>query len=297
VHILTKIFVVLVAVLAIGLVPLVVVNVTNQSTYRSKFLDTDASLRTVRQQLDSERLAHQGEVTSLNGSLEAIRSQAGDLEVAAQSAQAHAQQLQSELQLARSMSEGQSATTRTLAKSLQTNSDLNTVLVDDLRMLRMRALTAERQKVELDEALRDISTQLQVAVAARRALEEELQRLTDDQQLSSARISEYVARYGALEEDAPLGLDDGIAPDQNLVATVIDVERGGERTLVEIDAGTRDGVHEGWVMTIGQDGTFIGKLRIIDVDINRAVGVLTLESEGRGLAVRGDRAYAVAGQG
>ena len=78
--------------------------------------------------------------------------------------------------------------------------------------------------------------------------------------------------------------------------TVLDVSRGADRVLVEVDAGSRDGVQEGWILTIGNEGTFIGKLRIIEVDINRSTGILSLENASRGKIEIGHRAYALMGQ-
>ena len=74
------------------------------------------------------------------------------------------------------------------------------------------------------------------------------------------------------------------------------MSRGDDRVLVEIDAGSRDGVQAGWILTIGDAGTFIGKLRIIDVDINRSTGILSLEHAERGTVQIGHRAYALMGQ-
>jgi len=73
---------------------------------------------------------------------------------------------------------------------------------------------------------------------------------------------------------------------------VIGVRRFGGKTLVEIDAGSRDGVKKGWVMQIGNGGSFIGNLRIDSVDINRATGEISLEDSSRGLVEVGQRATA-----
>ena len=78
---------------------------------------------------------------------------------------------------------------------------------------------------------------------------------------------------------------------------MLDVNRVNDRTMIEIDAGSREGVQEGWLLTVGNGGTFIGRLRIIDVDLNRSTGILSLEQESRGLAKPGHKAYAMAGQG
>ena len=66
--------------------------------------------------------------------------------------------------------------------------------------------------------------------------------------------------------------------------------------LVEINAGARDGVQEGWIMTVGQDGTFLGRLQVVQVDINRSIGKVTLEDATHGLVVPGSSVYAVKGR-
>jgi hypothetical protein len=67
--------------------------------------------------------------------------------------------------------------------------------------------------------------------------------------------------------------------------------------LAEINAGSRDGLKAGWVLTIGDGGTFIGNLRVTEVDVNRAVGVVELEdASNRGEVRVGQRAVARAGE-
>jgi hypothetical protein len=67
--------------------------------------------------------------------------------------------------------------------------------------------------------------------------------------------------------------------------------------LAEIDAGSKDGVKLQWMMTIGNGGNFIANLRIINVDINRSTGIVTLEDAKKGrVAQVGHTAHALAGQ-
>ena len=296
VHVLTKIFIVLVTLLAIALVPLVVVYATNENTFRTRFLEADNAARLANQQAAAALQSFQAREAQLQETINDYSRGLSDCERAIAECEAEKGSISGRLLTAQSEATAAQRTYQTLAKSLETNSDLNTTLVEDVRRLRSRALIAERQKVELDEALRDVQSQLQVAVAARRALQEELQRLKDEHHASLSHIDEYVARYGSLDLVADHG-DRGLAPDRDLDATIVDISRKPDRTLVEIDAGSRDGVRPGWIMTVGDEGNFIGKLQIIEVDINRSTGVLSLEDAGRGLAEIGDRAYSLSGQG
>jgi vacuolar-type H+-ATPase subunit I/STV1 len=288
-------FVVLVSLLAIFMVPLVVVSTMNQEHWRQDALDMQTQVSAAQAQHRTGQQTFLAREAQLNEQL-AKYSQMQQAQVAELEACRIARdEAETRLITAESRIVSLDGVQRTLSQGVKTAEELNRKLVTDLETLRERALTAERRRVELDERLAELDSQLQVAEAVQRALREENTQYKRDQRSLEAAIGEYTARYGSISGDV-LTADEGIAPDRNIEATVLDVARSSERTLVEIDAGSRDGVQDGWVMTIGNGGTFIGRLRIIQVDLNRATGVLTLENGSRGLAKSGHRAYALAGQ-
>jgi vacuolar-type H+-ATPase subunit I/STV1 len=288
-------FVVLVSLLAIFMVPLVVVSTMNQEHWRQDALDMQTQVSAAQSQHRTGQQTFLAREAQLNEQL-AKYSQMQQAQVAELEACRIARdEAETRLITAESRIVSLDGVQRTLSQGVKTAEELNRKLVTDLETLRERALTAERRRVELDERLAELDSQLQVAEAVQRALREENTQYKRDQRSLEAAIGEYTARYGSIAGDV-LAADEGIAPDRNIEATVLDVARSSERTLVEIDAGSRDGVQDGWVMTVGNGGTFIGRLRIIQVDLNRATGVLTLENGSRGLAKSGHRAYALAGQ-
>jgi cell shape-determining protein MreC len=114
-----------------------------------------------------------------------------------------------------------------------------------------------------------------------------------------ADVQRYAALHGSAAPRAGATSDASlpVVADRSLSATVIDVKREPDATLAEINVGSRDGVKEGWVMTIADGSNFVGNLRIVQVDVNRAVGVVELEdSESRGEVKSGQRAIARKGQ-
>lgn len=294
-HILTKLFVVLVSLLAVFMVPLVVVSTMNQEHWRQDALDMQTQVSAAQAQQRTGQQTFLAREAQLNEQLAKYaamqQAQVAELEAC----RITRDEAETRLITAESRIVSLDGVQRTLAQGVKTAEELSRKLVTDLEVLRERALTAERRRVELDERLAELDSQVQVAEAVQRALREENTQYKRDQRSLEAAIGEYTARYGSIAGDV-LAADEGIAPDRNIEATVLDVARSSERTLVEIDAGSRDGVQDGWVMTIGNGGTFIGRLRIIQVDLNRATGVLTLENGSRGLAKSGHRAYALAGQ-
>ena len=66
--------------------------------------------------------------------------------------------------------------------------------------------------------------------------------------------------------------------------------------LASIDAGERDGVQPGWVLTISDGTNYIANLRVIEVDVNRAVGLVELEDPSAGRVVAAGQT-AIARQG
>ncbi|MFM7051618.1 MAG: hypothetical protein ACKOYN_05735, partial [Planctomycetota bacterium] len=133
----------------------------------------------------------------------------------------------------------------------------------------------------------------------RRALQEEIQRLSEEKDRAVATVAEYVARLGEMPTARAGAVGDAarMVADRDLAGTVINVRRSESGVLAEINLGSRDGVKKGWTMIIGDGSTFIGNLRITEVDVNRSVGIVELEdAAGRGEAKAGQRVVARSGE-
>ncbi|MHC4218991.1 MAG: hypothetical protein ACYSU7_11110, partial [Planctomycetota bacterium] len=271
-HVLTKIFIVLVSMLAVLLVPLVVVYAQNEDSFKAKFQSASDLAAAANQNLAAEALTHADEQARLALQIRELTSENKILARDRDSALTDARRVGSELTEARSQQSEIRADLARLASAATAGQDLIESLLSEVRTMRSEALAAERRSVELDEALRDITGQLESAVAARRAVQEELQQLREEHARSMEQVAVYVEKFGRLDLD--------VRPPPQMVdldATVVTVRRGAEQTLAEINAGSRDGVREGWIMTIGRSGSFLGNLRIIAVDINNATGIVELE--------------------
>jgi hypothetical protein len=294
VHVLTKIFIVLVSLLAVLLVPLVVVYAHNEDSFKAKYEASAALAAAANQNLETEGITHAEERARLELQVRELTGQNKTMARERESALTDVRRLDGELAEARSQQAEIRADLATISSAVSAGQDLIESLLSEVRTMRSEALAAERRSVELDEALRDITGQLESAVAARRAVQEELQQLREEHARALERVAVYVEKYGRVElEGGPL--PPAITVD--LDATVVSVRRGAEQTLAEINAGSRDGVQEGWIMTIGRSGNFLGNLRIIAVDINNATGIIELEDpNGRGKVEAGDRVYARRGR-
>lgn len=288
-HVLTKIFIVLVSLLSILLVPLVVVYAHNEDSFKSKYEAASAQAAAANQNFQNAQLSHAQRETDLDLQIRELMSENEQLARQRESAAADIRRLQIDLAESRSQQAGIRADINTISSAVATGQDLIDSLMTEVRTMRTDAASAERRAVELDEALRDMQGQLDSAVAARRAMQEELQQIKEEHAQALQTVAVYVEKFGRLDVEVAAST----TPTVDLDATVVSVRRGSEQTYAEINAGSRDGVQEGWVMMIGRAGNFLGNLRIIAVDINHATGVVELEdANGRGQVEAGDRVYA-----
>ena len=71
-HLLTKIFVVLVSLLAVMLVPLVVVYASNEDSFRAKYQRADLERAGAREELNAEKLRYSAETQRLQGEIDKL---------------------------------------------------------------------------------------------------------------------------------------------------------------------------------------------------------------------------------
>ena len=298
-HILTKILVVLVALLACAIAPLAAVSSTNQAEYKKQAVDAQASLKAKEAEVGVANDAY-------NASVAALQAKASDLEArlrAATMESAKEQEMRADKERDLERVRIEIADLQGQLRAFSSNDTLQTQLIDSLRQdiegARTQYLAAEKARVELQDSLARMQGDLDSETAAKRQLQEQLQKVSDDKERAMADVQRYAALHGSAAPRAGVTADAGlpVVADRSLSATLVDVKREPDATLAEINAGSRDGVKEGWVMTIADGSNFIGNRRIVQVDVNRAVGVVELEdAAGRGEVKSGQRAIARKGE-
>ena len=293
-HILTKIFIVLVTLLAVAMVPLVATYTTNENSYRAKFRAADDQQRVAmiragdaETALFAQRVQMQNEIDSRDAIVGTLRSEQASSRSSRESQQAQLGRLESQLTQS-------NANLQALSSASEVNSELKERFVTENYKLRDNIIDAERMIMEMEDLLEDTRLEQQGALRAERKAQEERHDMEEQLDNMRVRLTAYEAKYGEL--DTIITVDLGIAPDRTVSSTVLTVSRTNDDVLVEINAGSRDGVQKGWIMTVGQDGTFLGRLQVEQVDINRSIGRVTLEDPSRGLVVPGSSVYAVKGR-
>ena len=170
-HVLTKIFIVLLSLLSVLLVPLVVVFAHNEDSYKEKYQSASVQAAAANQNFHYGQLAHAQREADLDLQIRDLMSENGALAQQRESSAADLRRLQIDLAESRSQQSGIRADINTISSAVATGQDLIDSLLTEVRTIRSEAVSAERRAVELDEALRDMSGQLDSAVAARRAMQ------------------------------------------------------------------------------------------------------------------------------
>ena len=298
-HILTKILVVVVSLLVAALVPLAAVSSTNQAVFKKQAADAQAAMKT----RDAESAVAKD---AYNASLAALQAKSASLEAQLRAATMERDkevQIRADKEREAERARLEVADLKGQLNAASANDTLQTKLIDamrqDIESARTQYLAAEKARMELQDSLARMQGDLDSESAARRQLQEQLQRVSDEKERALADVQRYAALHGSASPRAGATSDAGlpVVADRSLSATVIDVKREPDAILAEINAGSRDGVKEGWVMTIADGSNFVGNLRIVQVDVNRAVGVVELEDvEARGEVKSGHRAIARKGE-
>jgi hypothetical protein len=282
-----------------ALVPLAAVSSTNQGVFKKQATDAQAALKARESEGAVARDAY-------NASLAALQAKAAGLESQLRAA---TMERDKEMQMRADKERDVEAMRLKLAdlegkvEEFSANDGLHINLIramrDDIQKSRENFLAAEKARVELQDSIARLQGDLDSEEATRRQLEEQLQRVTEEKERAMADVQRYAALHGSMAPRAGATGDAAlpVVADRSLSATIIDVKREPDATLAEINAGSRDGVKEGWVMTIADGSNFVGNLRIVQVDVNRSVGVVELEDAAtRGEAKAGHRAIARKGE-
>ena len=293
-HILTKIFIVLVALLAVAMVPLVATYTTNENSYKAMYrsandqqLLAQSRASEAEQALISQQLQMQQDIDAREATIGTLRSNQS-------STRASIESLNDQIRVLSTQLDQSNANLQALSSASQVNSELKERFVKENYDLREKIIKSNRQVMEMEDTLEQVQYEAEEAERVKRKANEERRLMEVQYAALSEKYDAFVAKHGEL--DVVAVVENGIAPTKTLTGTVLQVSRSDSNVLVEINLGSREGVQDGWVMTVGENGTFLGRLLIHDVDINRSVGKITLEDASRGEVVVGSKVYSVKGR-
>jgi hypothetical protein len=274
VHVLTKIFIVLVALLAVMLVPLVVVYAKNENNYKSRYERAEQLRAAAEAAADRAMISQNTEVGRRENTINSLRDEIAGLLRQVTEKNAQMARLESDLATSRQTLAQISGSISSIDSRLDAGQSLIEALVTEAGDMRERALAAERVNSQLETELREQGRNLEVAESAMRQLQVEVQRLGEANARQLETIGRYVQAHGPLGDGVRAGVVGAPRIDRYVNTRVIDVRTENGVVYAEIEAGQRDGIKEGWELTLGDgEGGYLGRLRVVRVDLNRATGV------------------------
>ncbi len=285
-HILTKVFVVLVSLLAIALVPLAAVQASNQAVLRQQIKDKDVQVSAARNELDTERALRAKsendtalQIKDLDSEKNRLQSDLAQNGLRVRSLEADI--AQSKIRLA--------SLEQTIAVTMDVDrakTELTKTLSEELDKQRTLLTDCEGIRIAIEQKLGKTDSDLRVAQEALGDLKEQIASLSSEKVKSDQVVQSFTAKFGPADSDSGSSTAAAPIPDRNVSASIVNVRRTDNQVYAEIDAGSRDGVKVGWTMTIGDGSRFIGKLKITSVDVNKSVGTVELEDVAARGAVR-----------
>ncbi len=266
-HILTKIFVVLVALLAVATVPFVIVQGANEATFRTQSNENKDAAEAARTDLNAARTAAARVEADLQAQVAQAEANRANIEADLATTAMELSQAAQDAERLRAQIAQLEATGAVLAETERAQHAMIEALHGEIGSLRDRAVGAEQQLVEIQTALDVKSSDFEAAISAQMVLQEELerQRMESEKALASA----LAGAASASPEDEPVGVE----PNKDVEARITQLFRtAAGKTIVQIDQGSRAGVAVGWVMGISEGNTYVGDLLIKSVNANDAVG-------------------------
>ncbi len=264
-HTVTKILVVFAAILAVLLAALTMAYSVNASRitddYRAAQEKATTSETVARQQVADAQLAH----NNLNRDMAAVKNQVAELENGNRALQAERGQLLKDVRAAEGERDNIRGQIALLAASNETQASLIKNYRDEVTRLRDGELASSRQRIELEDRINDLESQLEVAVASTRALQEQLVEAQRSLQTTGGAV-----RVG---DTATAG--DPVVPNFAVAGQVTKVGKDvSGKDSAEINLGTNNRIKENMQLSIFRGEKFIGHLVVVRTDLQKSLGLV-----------------------
>lgn len=268
-HILTKIFVLFAAVLSLLLAALAIPYALNAERLTNALASARTEIAALEAARAQDAAAEDEEIGRLRLEAQAVANRAQSLEEDVIRLERQNAQLLRDRRKAESDRDAIAGQVDQLNETLQTQTTLLASYRNEVSELRDSELRFRREKLDLEDRIADLDSQVEVLDQNNRALQEQLAetRSTLESADASGRISPAVSEF----------IEPAVLPGPPVVGAVQEIrtDPGTGRTLARVSVGSNDRIRENTKMFLARDGRqFLGNLVIIEVDLNWAVGVV-----------------------
>ncbi|MGD0596867.1 MAG: hypothetical protein ABSA64_05010 [Sedimentisphaerales bacterium] len=286
---LTKILIVLLTLSAILLCGIVVTYVANADNYKQKYAALNSERDSLEKDKDSlnnqlkEKIQQKDDLEkSLNGQLSTLKTRADDLQAKINTVERERSELLERVN-------GWASITKDFQATTEKQTQLLSTAQEDVKQLKAEEIKLSKELEQTSATLVEKTAIIEAAEAEKRRLIEEKADLQN--QLDKAmQAGGKVAAAGT-----PVTQEKGYALPAQTTAAVINLkalisEVDAKNSLATISIGSADGVKEGMKFHVTRGSEFVCDVLIVDVDTERAVGVLELVQSATGGPKVGDNA-------
>lgn len=254
-HILTKFFVFIAAILSVLLAGLSVAYTFNAGEITSQISQAKARETAARSAAETSLLDSERRSADLKSANSALQSTIAERDSRINQLEQRLSSLSTEISRLESQQETYSTRIDEFTTLIATAQSLDAARAEELRDLRDSLLSYARREIDLSDRINDLVSQLEVSQATVRSLQETIVQIQEGGEPGRADSTRRP-----------------IAPD-GFRATVTDVRTDGSgRVLVAIDAGSSDGLREGTALSVSDTSGFVAVIVIDTVNINNAAG-------------------------
>ena len=264
-HVLTKAFMVVAALLSIALSGLVIAYAANSDKIRQALSNESASVAALEAQVATQSTLMNQENVRLQATIQQLQNDFSALQGQITALQQEKAQLQIEKD--RALADKLSAESKIseLAELAKTQGTLVVNYREEVTKLRGAELKSKQQTLEMEERLSDLQTQNEVLNQNYRALQEELAQLRQSAQ------SGQVAGAGTGASDKPYKYSGPL-----IMGRVESVERDAatSQLMAKLSVGSNDRVARNMELQIIRDKQFIAKIVVTELDLSYSIGVI-----------------------
>ncbi|MFG0330487.1 MAG: hypothetical protein ACF8PN_11385 [Phycisphaerales bacterium] len=268
-HPLTKIFIVLQALLSVLVAALVIPLAVNDDTWQDRYQGAQAQIQSLESEAEAAYAAAAQELTEAQAEITRLQNELARERSRAEGYRTQIVDLRTQRDNALQDSAAVKAELGTLSATVETQSNIIETQSGEITDRREQSLKDRQRSIELEDQLRDVSSQLEVALDAQRILQERIQQLREEM--------DDIRTGGTQTADTGAEMDESALPSPPIVGRVLKTSAADDGSqYVEIDLGSRDGVSENMKFILSRNGRFLANLIITNVDINRSSGRLEL---------------------
>ncbi len=267
VHGLTKILVIVAAILSVFLSAMVIAYAANTDRIQADYAAAmqkkevaDAALSAGNAQWSTEQGRLTGQITEKTNEISNLQQRISALDLE----RANLATDKAKAEVARDSVE---AKVKELSEAVRTGQELLKNYSEEVRTLRKNELAYKQAQLDLEQRLSDVESQRDVLQASNRALQEQLAEAKQ-----SLGKGTPIASLGAAGDNQPF------VATQLINGRIEDVQKdsASSKTLVRLSVGSNSGVAKNMKFYVIRDGNWIGNLVVVQPDLRFSVAEVTL---------------------